>query len=48
MKPRRAPGLLTLSTGLVATLAVLVIAFTSPAEAAPASGAINPAPTLPR
>lgn len=48
MKPRRAPGLLTLSTGLVATLAVLVIAFTSPADAAPAPATISPVPTMPR
>jgi hypothetical protein len=48
MKFRQAPGLLTLSTGLVATLAVVVIAFTSPAEAAPAPAALNPATPLPR
>lgn len=48
MKFRQAPGLLTLSTGLVATLAVVVIAFTSPAEAAPPPAALNPTTPLPR
>ncbi len=45
MNTRLLPGSFTLSTALVATMAVVVIAFTGPAEAAPAPVTIHAAPS---
>ncbi len=45
MNTRRLPGSFTLSTALVATMAVVVIAFTGPVQAASAPVTIHAAPS---